>query len=101
MTTFLFIGKYSSQGVREASARRTQKMLETVMESGGRVASMYALLGVYDLLLVTEFEDVQAAMKASLKLNKSTGISFTTLPAVTVAEFDKMLDESAGAPDWK
>jgi hypothetical protein len=31
------------------------------------------------------------AMQASVALNKLTGISFTTLPAVTVEEFDKLI----------
>jgi len=32
-------------------------------------------------------------MKASIALNKLTGISFTTSPAVTVEDFDKFVSE--------
>jgi hypothetical protein len=32
-------------------------------------------------------------MQASVALNKLTGISFTTLPAVTVKEFDKVMSK--------
>jgi hypothetical protein len=32
-------------------------------------------------------------MKAAIALSKSTGVAFTTAPAVTVEEFDKMLEE--------
>jgi hypothetical protein len=32
-------------------------------------------------------------MKASVGLNKLLGISFTTLPAVSLEEFDKMMED--------
>jgi hypothetical protein len=35
---------------------------------------------------------VSGAVKASVELNKLLGISFTTSPAVTVEEFDKLFE---------
>jgi uncharacterized protein with GYD domain len=55
---------------------------------------MYALLGVHDLLFIFDFPGVEDAMKASVALAKMTGISFTTDPALTVAEFDKMMPKA-------
>ncbi len=54
---------------------------------------MYALLGEVDLVFILTFPDVEKAMQASVALNKLTGISFTTLPAVTVKEFDKVMSK--------
>lgn len=54
---------------------------------------MYALLGDHDLVLVLNFPGVDKAMQASVALNKLTGIAFTTSPAVTVEEFDRLMAE--------
>ena len=40
-----------------------------------------------------DFPDAGQAMKASVALTKLLGISFTTSPAVTVEDFDKMMEE--------
>jgi hypothetical protein len=51
---------------------------------------MYTLLGEYDLALVIDFPGIKEAIKTSIDLVKLTGITFTTFPAMTVLEFDKM-----------
>jgi len=52
---------------------------------------MYALLGKYDIVLITDFPAVTNVIKASVALNKLTGISFTSFPAITIEEFDKIM----------
>ncbi len=91
MTTFLMFGKYRSEALKGMSAGRTDKVLKLVKRFGGEVKSMYALLGEVDLVFILTFPDVEKAMQASVALTKLTGISFTTLPAVTVEEFDKLM----------
>ena len=91
MTTFLMFGKYSAQAIKEMSPARTQKAVALIKQLGGEVKAMYALLGETDLLLVVNLPGVESAMKASLALGKMTGIAFTTCPAVTVEEFDKLV----------
>jgi hypothetical protein len=49
--------------------------------------------GEHDLIFVLTFQGIEEAMKASVALSKTTGISFTTSPAVTVGEFDKMMTD--------
>jgi uncharacterized protein with GYD domain len=91
MSTFLMFGKYSAQAIKEMSAARTQKAVALIKQLGGEVKAMYALLGETDLLLVVNLPNVELAMQASLSLGKMTGISFTTAPAVSVQEFDKLV----------
>ena len=91
MTTFLMFGKYSAQAIKEMSPERTQKAVGLIKQLGGEVKAMYALLGETDLLLVVNLPGVESAMKASLALGKMTGIAFTTCPAVSVEEFDKLV----------
>ena len=47
-----------------------------------------------DLLLVAEFPGTEAAMKASATLSKLLGISFTTSPAVSGEDFDKIMGKA-------
>lgn len=90
MAKFLMLGKYSLESVKGVSAERTKRAVDTIEKNSGKVNSMYALLGNYDLAFFVDFPRISDAMKASLGLAKLTGISFTTLPAVTVEEFDKL-----------
>lgn len=93
MTTFLMFGKYTAEAVKGVSADRTGKAVDLMKKFGGKVLSMYALLGEKDLVLIVDFPDVEQAMKASAALSRMTGIAFATCPAVAVEQFDKMMSE--------
>lgn len=91
MATFLMFGKYNTQSIQGISAQRTQKVNDVAKKLGGKVLASYALLGCHDLVFVLDLPDTGKAMKASVELAKATGIGFTTSPAVTVEEFDKIV----------
>ena len=93
MATFMMFGKYSSKSLSEISSARTKRVGSLIREHGGKVKSMYALLGNDDLVLVLELSDVETAMKVSLGLHKETGIAFSTSAAVEVKTFDKLAAE--------
>jgi uncharacterized protein with GYD domain len=93
MTTYLMFGRYSLDAVKEISAERTDKATAVIEKHGGKVEAGYALLGETDLVLVVDFPGPEQAMKTSVALTKLLGISFTTSPAVTVEDFDKMMEE--------
>jgi len=90
MSTYILFGQYSAESIKEISADRTQKALQVIADSGGSVEAGYALLGDVDLLIVADFPSNSQAMKASLGLAKLLGIGFTTAPAVSMEEFDKL-----------
>ncbi len=90
MATFFMYGKYSGEAIKGMSGDRTKKALEVITRSGGTVNSMYALLGKYDIVLIVDLPSIKEVMKTSIALNKLTGISFTSFPAVNMEEFDKM-----------
>ena len=94
MKTFFMFGKYTSEAIRDMSVERTQQVIAAIRELGGEITAMNALLGEYDLLFCVSLPDVEDAIKASVALNKLTGISFTTSPAVTVETFDKLMSNS-------
>lgn len=90
MATFLMFGKYSAEGMKQMNAGRTAKAVDVIKKNGGSVQAMYAALGPTDLVFVLDFPGNAEAMKASVALSKLTGIGFSTCPACTVEEFDKL-----------
>ena len=92
MSTFIVFGKYSLNGIKEISPKRTKKAAAIIEANGGRLKAIYALLGKYDLMAIAEFPGVKEAMKASIELTKDLNIAFTTMPAIAVEEFDKMIE---------
>ena len=90
MAKFFMFGKYSADSVKAISPERTKKAGELIQKLGGKVQSIHALLGEHDLVLIADFPSAPEAMKASLGLNKMTGISFTTSLALPVDEFDQL-----------
>lgn len=91
MSTYIMFGKYSPGSIKEISAERTQKANQLISENGGSVKSGYALLGETDLVLVADFPGNDAAIKTSVGLAKLLGIAFSTAPAVSMEEFDKLV----------
>jgi len=91
MTTYIMFGKFAAGAVKEISAERTKKSVEIIERNGGKVKSLYALLGETDTLAIVDFPSLEQAMKASVELTRLLGISFTTSPAVTIEEFDKLM----------
>jgi uncharacterized protein with GYD domain len=92
MATYLMLGQYSEGSVKEISVKRTKDALALVKQYGGKVKDGYAMLGEQDLLLILEAKDNPTAMKISVGLSKLLGIAFTTAPAVSMEEFDKLMN---------
>lgn len=93
MPTFFMFGKYSAESMRGISAKRTQEVKDIVDRFGGEIVAMYALMGAYDLVLIANFANMENALKASVTMSQALGISFSTLPAIPVEEFDNLLDK--------
>ena len=92
MATYFMFGKYSAEAMKGISAERTEKAAALVKKYGGEVNSGYILLGEQDIVLIVELPGTEQAIKASVALSKLTGISFSTAPAVSIEEFDKMME---------
>lgn len=88
---FLMLGKYSLEAIKGIKKERTQKVIELIKKAGGKVDSMFALLGNYDLAFLVDFPGIKEAIKTSVAITKLTGISFSSSPAISVEEFDKIL----------
>ncbi|MEA2040243.1 MAG: GYD domain-containing protein [Thermodesulfobacteriota bacterium] len=94
MPIFMIFGKYSSDAFKGISSERTEKAVDLIKKQGGKIISMYAVLGEHDLVFTLDFPDAEKALATSVALNKLTGISFTTSPVVEVEKFDRLVAEA-------
>jgi len=92
MATYLMFGKYSLKSIDAISAKRTDKTIALIKQNGGELKAAYALLGDTDVMLHVELPNTEAVMKTSVALSKLLGISFKTVPAVNMADFDKLME---------
>ncbi|MGD8333630.1 MAG: GYD domain-containing protein [Desulfobacterales bacterium] len=93
MSIFLMFGKYSTEATKQISADRTEKAREVIQKNGGKIISMYAVMGEHDLVFTIDFPDADKAIASSVALHKLTGIHFTTSPVVDVEQFDKLVGD--------
>jgi len=92
MATYLMFGRYSLESIKAISAKRTDKTIALIKLNGGELNAGYALLGDTDVMLIVDLPDTEHAMKTSVALSKLLGISFRTVPAVNMADFDKLVE---------
>jgi len=93
MATFFMFGKYSDEAIQKISVERTRQVHELIERLNGKVKSIYALLGEYDVVLIVELPNMAEAMKASIALKRMTGISFFSAAALPVEEFDQLVGQ--------
>ncbi len=91
MSTYVMFGKYSQDSMKQISAKRTNEAKAEIEKNGGKLTAGYALLGEHDLVLIIDFPSVEQAIKTSVALAKLLGVSFSTSPAVTIQDFDRLL----------
>ena len=91
MATFLMFGDYSHESIKDISAKRTEKALELIEKNSGKLKDGYAILGEKDLVLIVDFPSTEQAMKTSVALSKMLGVGFTTMPAISFEDFDRLV----------
>ena len=91
MATFILIGTYSQDAIEEISSKRTEDARNMIAANGGKMLSAYVSIGDTDLFLICEFPDMKSAMKSSIALTISTGISFITNECMSAEEFDNLM----------
>jgi len=84
-------GKYSAEAIKGVSAERTKKANDIILKLGGKILAQYALLGDKDLIFIVNLPGVEEVVKASAGLHKLTGISFSSVPAISIEKFDQIM----------
>jgi uncharacterized protein with GYD domain len=91
MASYVMFGKYTIEGMKGISASRSEEARNLIRRHGGELRHAWALLGDIDLVLVVDLPDTARAMAASAALSRFTGIGFTTSPALSLEEFDPLM----------
>jgi uncharacterized protein with GYD domain len=91
MAIFMMFGRYTTEAMRGISPERTEKAAQIIKANGGKIVSMYAVMGEHDLVFTLDFPESDKAFKTSVELNKLTGIAFVTSPVVDVETFDRLI----------
>jgi uncharacterized protein with GYD domain len=91
MNIYFMFGKYSAEAIKGVSAERTKKANDIILKLGGKILAQYALLGNKDLVFIVNLPGVEEVVKASAGLHKLTGISFCSVPAITIEKFDQIM----------
>lgn len=91
MATYIMFGKYALESLNRISVERSDQAVALVKQNGREFKAGYALLGDTDLVVILDLPDMERAMKTSVASSRLLGVSFSTMPAVTVEEFDRLL----------
>jgi len=90
MATYFMFGDFSQEAVGKISADRTVQGKALIEKHKGKVIAQYALLGEKDLVLIVDFPGTAEVMQTSVALSRLLGIAFSSVPALSVEEFDKL-----------
>ncbi|MCK5514919.1 MAG: GYD domain-containing protein [Deltaproteobacteria bacterium] len=95
MQTYVTLWKYTKDGLMDI--RKTPKRFEFVKKvinsAGGKLLSIYGLVGEYDVVTVMEMPDEKAAAATILKICSTGRITSQTMIALSVDEFLKIAKE--------
>jgi uncharacterized protein with GYD domain len=93
MPSYLSLISWTEQGVKNfrETTKRAQSFAELVERSGGRVHDFRWTVGEYDMFIVTEFPDDQAAAAALLQVAALGNVRSKTLRAFDSAEMDAII----------
>lgn len=93
MPTYLMLSTLTPQGVQtlKANPSRLREVNRDVEELGAKVLHQWATLGEYDFVNILEAPDNETVARISVELGARGTVQLTTLPAIAVDEFTKML----------
>jgi uncharacterized protein with GYD domain len=92
MPTYVTLYNYTGP-IKGGGPERFEKIKQIVDEEKGKILHVYGLLGVFDVLSVSEFPDNRAAMKAAARVGSLISAKTNTMPAVERDDFLKLLAE--------
>ncbi len=93
MAVYLMLTNLTDEGRKTVKEKpeRIKEVNREVEKMGVKILSQYALLGGYDFVNVIEAPDNQTIAKVAVDLGARGTLQTTTLPAISVEEFTKMM----------
>ncbi len=95
MQTYVTLWQYTKDGL--ADIKKTHKRFELakkiIKHAGGKLVSVYGLIGKYDLMTVMEMPDEKALASTILKICSTGRVTSQTMTALAVDDFLKIVHE--------
>jgi uncharacterized protein with GYD domain len=93
MATYIMLSTLTDEGRKTLKERpeRLQEVNREIEAMGARVVQQYAVLGAYDFINIMEAPDNETIARISVELGSRGTVQFTTLAAIPVEIFTKML----------
>ncbi len=93
MATYIMLSTLTDEGRKTLKERpdRLQEVNREIEAMGARVTQQYAVLGGYDFINVLEAPDNETVARISVELGARGTVTLTTMPAMPIDEFTKML----------
>ena len=98
MASYIMLSTLTDEGRKTLKSRpeRLQEVNKELEEMGARVVYQFAVLGGYDFVNVIDAPSNEVMARISMELGSRGTIKITTLPAVSIDEFVKLM--SAAPP---
>lgn len=92
MAFFVALGRFTDQGIKNVKevADNTPNIV-AALPAGTKVHSMYVTQGQYDLVVIMEAPDAEAALKGVAAVSQRGNTRWETMSAVTMDRFRELL----------
>jgi len=89
MPLYVTLGTYTAEAMQHISEvpQHFQRNRSLIESGGGKLIGVYALMGEWDLLVITEFPDEKRALSALLTICKTGRMTTQTMTALPFEEF--------------
>ncbi len=93
MATYVSLTRYTDQGIRNIkdSPARLDAAKKLFQSAGGELKQFYLAMGKYDIVIIGEAPDDEAAAKITLSLGSLGNVRTETLRVFTEGEFRKLV----------
>ncbi|MFQ5449926.1 MAG: GYD domain-containing protein [Nitrospinaceae bacterium] len=98
MATFIIMGKFTPQGIRNVkeTTTRSHRFREIAEGYGVKVHEIFWLMGDFDVINIVEAEDEKSVSALLLELGAWGNVSTTTYRAYTKEEMDAIIAKMDG-----
>lgn len=95
MSTYITLWKYTKDGLMDI--KKTPKNFELakkiIKNAGGKLLSIYGLMGEYDVITIMEMPDEKTAASTILRICSTGRITSQTMTALSIDDFLKIAKE--------
>lgn len=92
MATYIILGKYTSQGIRNMkdSPQRLDAARRAIEAAGGKMGGFYLTMGQYDFVSIGEAPDDETMTRVLLGIAASGNVTTETLKAFPEADYRRI-----------